>query len=502
MKHNTSIGLLLALVLAAGLAPAQFVYEFKTTPDSVEVFMNGLKQGKTPLKVKFRWENVPSTGIEFVLRKDGFVEQKFAVTEKPRVIHSEKNFTMERLRPHFELDSATALVDFDRVLVEFASGKVIGKSGYSYSSQTQDLTWEGYSRLASEDFVLKAYDILGNAGFNTVQREGNQLFSSEKRVRRTPRFVVAGKITDMWLDIRVNGAYSYSYNSDMRMTIEWQVLDRSSNKVIIKESTSAREMSTIKGSPNMVPVMDLFAEVLYKFLGSGKLYEAVKAAGSTSTVAAAPDEVGGAEDEEETVASTTLKPVTLPKFESNPEMIQFATQACVTVSTDAGHGSGVIVSDDGLVITAAHVIEGVNRLAVIFSNGVELEAKVLVQDDRYDVALLKVPGSKYKALPMGKGLTVGLGEEAITIGTPTDIELGQSISKGIISGKRKHEDILYIQTDVAVSPGNSGGPLMNTKGQIIGIIQRKLIGDGIEGVGFALPIETAMKQLGLQVAEE
>jgi hypothetical protein len=87
------------------------------------------------------------------------------------------------------------------------------------------------------------------------------------------------------------------------------------------------------------------------------------------------------------------------------------------------------------------------------------------------------------------------------IGTPGDVELGQSVSKGILSGKRKVSEIIYLQTYVAVSPGNSGGPLIDERGQIVGIIQRKLVGAGIEGVGFALPIETAMKQLGLEVVE-
>lgn len=502
MRTFRSLGLFfLAMVAGVHFASAQFIYDIETTPDSAEVLLNGVVQGKSPLKLKFKWENVPNGGMVIQVRKEGYEGQKIVISEKPRVIRTEESLTLTKIRPHYDLDSASALVDFDRVLVEFNNGKVIGRSGSTYSSQTKDLTWDGYSRLASEDFVLKAYDILGEAGFKTVQREENQLFSTEKRSRRTPRFVVAGKMTDLWLDIRVAGAYGYSYESDMRMTIEWQVLDRSSNKVVIRESTSARERSTIKGSPNMVPVMDLFAETFYKFLGSGKLYETVKAAGSTSTVAANPDDPTVEGTIEVPAEKTSLKVVTLPKFETNPEMIQYATQACVTVSTDAGHGSGVIVSDDGLVITAAHVVEGVNRLNVIFSNGVELEAKVLVQDSKYDVALLKVPGSKYKALPIGKGLSTGLGEEAITIGTPSDIELGQSISKGIISGKRKHDEVLYIQTDVAVSPGNSGGPLLNTKGQIIGIIERKLIGNGIEGVGFALPIETALRQLGLVVEE-
>ena len=79
------------------------------------------------------------------------------------------------------------------------------------------------------------------------------------------------------------------------------------------------------------------------------------------------------------------------------------------------------------------------------------------------------------------------------------MELGQSVAKGILSGKRKIKDKIYIQTDMAVSPGNSGGPLLNEKGEIIGIVQRKIVDEGVEGIGFAIPIDKAIEILNIEL---
>lgn len=488
------------LVLLFGLplcTKAQFIYEFKTTPDSAEVYLGSVFKGKTPLKVKFLWENVSDSGLVFRIKKEGYSDEALVLREKPRQIKSSASFTLKKILPHFELDSASAMVEFDKLLAEFPSGKQIGQVK-RYGGAVTDLTWEGFTRLGSDPIGMKAYDILGSAGFNTPMKEEHQLFSTEKRVRKTPRFLLGAKVKDLWVNLTQSSGYGYNeaYKGEVTMTIEWQIFDRSLNQVVLKGTSVGTESNLYKGTDEQV-LVEAFGNALYGFLAKKTLYELVKSAGTASTIEAEKP----VEAEAEKVVQTSLKKVTLPKFESGPEMLQYATQACVTVSTDAGHGSGVLISDDGYILTAAHVIEGVNRLAIIFSNGVELEAKLVSSDAKYDIALLKVPGSKYKALPLGKGLAAGLGEEATTIGTPGDIELGQSIAKGIVSGKRKHEEIIYLQTDLAVSPGNSGGPLLDSKGQVIGIIQRKLIGTGIEGVNFALPIETALKQLHLAIEE-
>jgi S1-C subfamily serine protease len=495
MKPHQLLFAVLWILALPAIGSAQFTYEIESKPDSADVYMNGALQGKTPIKVKFDWKSVPDSGLVFLLKHEGYLDTTFKVVEKPRVIKSWKSVKLEKWVPHFKLDSASALIEFDKLLAEFPSGKQIGQ--IMRGSSITKLTWEGFSRLGGDPIGLKTYDVLGSTGFNTPMSESNQLFSNEKRTRKSPRFLLGAKVSDLWVDMNkiVYGYAQEIYDSKVSITVEWQVFDRTVNQVVLYGSSSASIKNRFDGDPSDGVLVSAYGDALTAFIAQGKLFELINSAG-TSSVANLPSGEGT-----ETDVKTSIPLVKISKFETNPEMIQYATQAAVTIATDAGHGSGVLVSEDGYVLTAAHVIEGVNRISVVFSNGVELDAKLISLNTEYDIALLDVPGSKYKALPIGTGLTTGLGEEVYTIGTPGDLELGQSISKGILSGKRKHEEIVYIQTDVAVSPGNSGGPLLNNKGQIIGIIQRKLIGAGIEGVGFALPIETALKQLKLTVGE-
>ena len=177
-------------------------------------------------------------------------------------------------------------------------------------------------------------------------------------------------------------------------------------------------------------------------------------------------------------------------------MIQFASHACVTVQTPGLLASGVMISESGLMVTVADIAATGSLATVVLSNGTELETKLLVKDEESNLALFQVLGSKFKALPLGKGLTAGLGEEVMTIGTPLKVELGQSVTKGILSGKRQQGNLTVLQTDLTLSPGNGGGPIINQEGRVIGIINSR-----IEGFGFAVPIETVLKRLGLEAGE-
>ena len=180
-------------------------------------------------------------------------------------------------------------------------------------------------------------------------------------------------------------------------------------------------------------------------------------------------------------------------------MIQYASTSCVTIITDGGHGSGVIINDNGYVMTAYHVVDGANKIDVKFSHGLKLKATLVAYDYPNDVAILDITGEGFQALPLNTKDNSGLGINVLTIGTPAELELGQSVAKGILSGKRKIKEKIYIQTDMAVSPGNSGGPLLNEKGEIIGIVQRKIVDEGVEGIGFAIPVDKAIEVLNIEL---
>ena len=160
-------------------------------------------------------------------------------------------------------------------------------------------------------------------------------------------------------------------------------------------------------------------------------------------------------------------------------------------------GSGVIVSRDGYVLTNAHVVHGANEVRVMLPDKREFRAKIVGQDPKTDIALIRIPAGDYPVVTFGDSTRVRVGDFALAIGDP--LGLGQTVTMGIISAKGRgnvgivdYED--FLQTDAAINPGNSGGALVNVDGQIIGIPTAiATIGGarGNQGIGFAVPSNLA-----------
>ncbi|MDF9787462.1 serine protease Do [Polynucleobacter sphagniphilus] len=161
---------------------------------------------------------------------------------------------------------------------------------------------------------------------------------------------------------------------------------------------------------------------------------------------------------------------------------------------DRGVGSGFIFDANGLILTNAHVVEGASTIYVTLTDKREFKAKLLGLDKRTDVAVVKIEAHDLPKLPLGDSSKVRVGEWVLAIGSPFGLE--NSVTAGIVSAKsRDTGDYLpFIQTDVAVNPGNSGGPLLNTAGQVIGINSQIFSrSGGYMGISFAIPIDEAMR---------
>ncbi|MEN9866637.1 MAG: hypothetical protein RL748_2227 [Pseudomonadota bacterium] len=159
-----------------------------------------------------------------------------------------------------------------------------------------------------------------------------------------------------------------------------------------------------------------------------------------------------------------------------------------------GVGSGFIISSDGYVLTNAHVVEGADEVYVKLTDKREFKAKVIGTDRRTDVAVLKIDASNLPRLTLGDSSKSKVGEWVIAIGSPFDLE--NTVTAGIISAKAREtgELLPFIQTDVAVNPGNSGGPLINMRNEVIGInSQIYSRSGGYQGISLAIPIEEAVR---------
>jgi len=159
-------------------------------------------------------------------------------------------------------------------------------------------------------------------------------------------------------------------------------------------------------------------------------------------------------------------------------------------------GSGFIISPDGYILTNAHVVDGADEVTVKLTDRREFRAKVIGADDSSDVALIKINATNLPQVVIGKPDQIKVGEWVIAIGSPFGFE--NSVTAGIVSatGRALPSDnyVPFIQTDAAVNPGNSGGPLFNMKGEVIGINSQILSGSGgYMGLSFAIPIDVAMQ---------
>ncbi len=166
-------------------------------------------------------------------------------------------------------------------------------------------------------------------------------------------------------------------------------------------------------------------------------------------------------------------------------------------SVDQGTGSGIIYREDGYVITNQHVIDGASEIEVVLNDGRVFNARVLGEDSRSDLAVLKIEADNLKAAKFGDSDNVKVGEIAVAIGTPAGEEFSGSVTAGIISALNRSINIgekkfNLIQTDAAINPGNSGGALVNKNGEVIGINSIKLSSPDIEGMGFAIPVNSAV----------
>lgn len=179
-----------------------------------------------------------------------------------------------------------------------------------------------------------------------------------------------------------------------------------------------------------------------------------------------------------------------------------------TEAKEAGVGSGVIYKKDGdfaYIVTNNHVVEGAEDVLVTLADGTEIDAEVLGMDVWTDLAVLKVAADSIETVAeFGDSSVLKAGEPVIAIGNPLGLQFSGSVTTGVISGTERlipidiNEDgkedwqSEVLQTDAAINPGNSGGALINSQGQVIGINSMKIAQDAVEGIGLAIPINSAI----------
>ena len=164
-----------------------------------------------------------------------------------------------------------------------------------------------------------------------------------------------------------------------------------------------------------------------------------------------------------------------------------------------GSGSGVILTSDGYIATCAHVVDGAKKLTVTLNDDTAYEATIIGSDARNDIAIIKIEAQNLVPATLGDSSMLTVGEDVIAIGNPLG-ELRGTATSGIISAVKRtitveDTEMELIQTDAAISPGNSGGGLFNASGKLIGIVNAKISSSSAEGLGFAIPINNVYQEI-------
>lgn len=199
-------------------------------------------------------------------------------------------------------------------------------------------------------------------------------------------------------------------------------------------------------------------------------------------------------------------PTSLEDGVASPELLEQVNKSVVMITNISSMGSsvgtGFIITDDGYIVTNYHVVENHQTISVQLYEGNSYEATLVGYSERDDIAVIKINAQDLPAITLGKSSNCYVGEKVYAIGCPDGYELGWSITMGIIShtnrsikiydGNGNVEKTMHlIQTDAAVNHGNSGGPLINTRGEVVGIVTLKI--SNTTGLGFAIPIDSALE---------
>lgn len=214
------------------------------------------------------------------------------------------------------------------------------------------------------------------------------------------------------------------------------------------------------------------------------------------------------------VTSENVKTTTVEEISDLKNAINNVYEASVYIEVSSNRGvsssgSGFVYKTDekyAYILTNYHVIETGKNYLVTFSDGAEEEASLVNGDEYYDIAVLKIKKDKVKKVAkLGDSSSLELGDTVFTVGAPLGKEYMGTITKGIVSGINRMVSVELtsgtylmevIQTDASINSGNSGGPICNIKGEVIGITSSKLIGSGVEGMGFAIPMNAVNEIIG------
>jgi S1-C subfamily serine protease len=325
---------------------------------------------------------------------------------------------------------------------------------------------------------------LKELGYTVPGNDGRGVFTAGS----SSRYTIQGEMHDIKYDVMASNKYeNYAhYSTQCKVEVTWKLVNQA-RQTVVEQKTSGTSIKGEKGGS--AAFEDAFDNSFLLFMNNKDVAAALtKPSGSKTETSPEP----------QAAISLRRAPAAKPTGDNG---VSLAARNVVIIETGEGHGSGCIVSADGYIITNAHVVGAASEVKVLLPDGLSAKGQVVRANADLDLALVKIDAEGLTAFQLPTASTVEVGADVFAIGTPADKELGQTVTKGIISGRRKIEGHALIQTDVSINGGNSGGALVARSGQLLGIVNAKLVGKGIEGIGFAIPAEQVADALQLKYVD-
>ena len=386
------------------------------------------------------------------------------------------------------LAGAVRTVKFARLLIELKPEPWAFVRNNDVFADDKLLSWQdGQKAMKPTTYAAIFEDELKQAG-GTHDAAGGGLFGQEAQA--TPDLLAAVKITDM------EGRFCKSCNlllsagrweGSVVMTAHWEVLSVLDRRVVAQSDISSgfnAGARGVDGDPERL-IDEAFRDNARRFIASESFRKALTTPGMAMPA----------------LSPTLLGPVSLVAAHAKPGIAQ-ASASVAVVFTAEGSGSGFLISDDGYLLTNHHVVGAQTVVKLKWSDGSETVGQVLRTDPRRDVALIKTDPGPRAALGLRHSLTQQ-GETVYAIGSPLGDRFQNTMSKGIVSALRSQQGLSYIQSDVMVNRGSSGGPLLDEAGRVIGLTASgQLINGAPVGINFFIPIDDALKILNLVAPAE
>lgn len=323
------------------------------------------------------------------------------------------------------------------------------------------------------------------AGYKVVTPGEDNLFEPGAA---SSDYDVAAVVTAARIDGCVSSGSVFNSVGDVRgdgsMKIDWQLYSRMKKQVVARVSTTGTAKLT-KSVPGGVTrlVVESFASNVRELAATPDFRTAMSASNGLAKENVQPGQQS--------------KIALLGSRKAPPRKVDEAVGSVVMLDTGTGIGSGLLVSDDGYILTNAHVVGDAKSLQVRWSDGIERPGEVVRVAKARDIALVKSEARDRIPLAIKRG-AVTPGQRVYAIGTPKDKRFQSTVSSGIVSANRVIDGLRFIQSDTAVSPGSSGGALLDETGSVIGVTVSGYQNDGPAGLNMFIPIGDALDFLSLE----